>query len=330
MVAMLGAALGADVRINVMMGLLLAAVLGGDVSIEIQTDHNAVFARKIANYIFAVRSPRRFEGRLTWKLVVSGRTVSRGEKALSAVADGSTAIDVPVAIPMLTEGVALPATMFASVAESGSDEAVASAERSIWIFGDDPFAGRREWLRDLGLALFDPSRTTREAFDALGIPYSRLADVRSISRVAAGRVIVGEGVALDAHPGLASAIDDCVERGVPVLVLAPRSGSLALPRPDDLRLRGPGVVSDLDDRLDSVGWLPDGATSSSTLRLRSDETSTTIEATPGARGWAWCEARYGAGKGRVIVCSLALIEAWESEPSPRYFFARLLEMKVKP
>lgn len=65
----------------------------------------------------------------------------------------------------------------------------------------------------------------------------------------------------------------------------------------------------------------------STLSLKVEDGAVVAEAGREADDWAWLEAEYPAKKGRLIVCGFGLTgKAWDAGPTPRYLFARLLEV----
>ena len=273
-----------------MSGVLLAAAALG-ASLSLADGPRALFGGEPWTVSLDVASREPFASLVLWSLVVSGRAVARGERALSLGPGGAARVALTVPVPRLAEGVALPGRFSVSL------NASASAEATVWIFGRDPLHGTRQRLEEAGLAVLDAGGSARPLFEAL-----RLRPVW---------------------------LDGASTLGAPALVLAPRPGVLMLPRPRAIRLRSDDVITDLDPRLDRAGWLPDGSAAAVTLHVRSGAESVTVETVAGAAGWPWCELDYGPGRGTIVICTLAFAEAWESGPSARFFLARLLEGMVK-
>ena len=84
------------------------------------------------------------------------------------------------------------------------------------------------------------------------------------------------------------------------------------------------MISQLDKRLDTRGWPPDGKVIAAGLALKAVEGSVVGEITDGTSGWPWLEVQY-AKQGRLVVCGFGLMNHWEASPTPRYLFARVLE-----
>ena len=150
--------------------------------------------------------------------------------------------------------------------------------------------------------------------------------------------MIGEGTVWRDYRSLGQAMVKAAARGVPVLCLAPGEGAIALPgaadqdlpAPSAVVLRREDVIQDLDKRLDSVAWPPLGEISISRLAITGDRQRVMVEAGDAgrreepARGWPWLEARYGAPRGRLIVCGFGIVRHWKAGPAPRYLLAQLL------
>jgi len=256
---------------------------------------------------------------IRWRLSIGGQTLLQGASRVAA--DGMH--EVAIAWPPVKPGVVLEARLDFSRADEG-------VTRTVYLFNDEPFAGRREWLADLRMVLYDPPGTTADLFDAAEFPYTRISNLAALEGHD-GVILIGEGVVLEEEPGLADSVWKAAARGARVLCLAPASGVFALPGPRDAELpqprclafRGSEAITALDKRLDAYAWPPDGVLASRHFTLASDRQRVVAEVTGPETGWLWIEASYSGG-GRVVWCAFDLVRCWTSGPTPRELFDRLL------
>src|SRR5262249_43237495 len=122
-----------------------------------------------------------------------------------------------------------------------------------------------------------------------------------------------------------------------VLCLAPTDGVLPLPGSDNA-LPAPGhmsfhrrdIITSLDKRLDANAWGPAATAFSRSMKIKADEGKVVAEFAADAEGWPWIQIDFPDKKGRLIVCCFALVEHWNSGPTPRFLFARALERLTEP
>jgi hypothetical protein len=285
-----------------------------------------VFGGQVTEFRFRVDGRKPAKGRVTWRLAAGTATVAAGEAATDAA--GSVRIRLPV--PPVKDGVVLRTRLTVAVVEGDQAKPAATREQDVWVFPKDPFAGRSEWLKMLRIGLYDPPGATAKILTAANVPFDELRTVDAVADRKTGVVVVGEGVSFQEERGLAATLDRLAAAGVAVLCLAPAAGELVVPGLDgpgsgqrDLTFRR-DFVRELDKRLDPAGWRPDGKTVASTVVVKAGAGGAVGEVVPGG-GWPWVEARYEPGKGRWVVCGLAVVAGWDAGPTPRFLFARLLE-----
>lgn len=290
------------------------------------------FGGGTGEFKFKIESKHASKGQVVWRLALGTATVQTG------ATEFSTAVGAPAAVtigrgelPAVKDGVVVRTRLTVSVVEDKQRKPSAAHEQDVWLFPKDPFAGRSEWLKKLRITLYDPKGDTAKVLAAANVPFDEARGADAVGAVKDGVVIVGEGASFKDEKALGAALIKLAAAGRTVLILAPAAGEIPLPgiggpsaEFSDLSFRR-AIVRTLDKRLDPDGWLPDGKAVASSVVVKAGTDATVGEVAPGAAGWPWIDARVAAGKGRWALCGLGIIAKWEAGPTPRFFFARLLE-----
>jgi hypothetical protein len=295
---------------------------------------NNVFAGREQSFRYVVTADQALDGRVVWELSRESRALARGETAVQAAKGEPHAVDLRVALPPVKEGVVFSCDLSVAYVPQGGSGPRSTHRRTLWLFPDDPFTDCRQWLTNLVIRLFDPEKKTVERFTKAGIPFAEVRTTDALAAVREGLVVVGEGVSLKEERGLASAMGQAVEAGVPVLCMALRGGEMPLPTegvsetqgkaPTRMSFRRADIITELDKRLDTKTWAPGADAVASSLVLSADRRVAAVEAVKGDRGWAWMEVAFHGG-GRLVVCGFAIVSGWEGSPAPRYLLLRVLE-----
>jgi hypothetical protein len=298
---------------------------------------SAIFAEKAVTFHFTVKAARDFTGRAVWTFAAENRTVlpkGRGEARLKVAAGQSAEFKVPLETPPLRPGVTLATTLTVALLADGAKDAAAVHERTLWVFGADPFAGRTKWLKEFKIALWDPDpqRKTAKAFESLKIPFEELPAAANLVAVKEGVLVIGQGASFRDEPRLAEDLVRAARRGVPVLCLAPAEGTFLLPgagpggdAPRGFRFRRQDVITEFDKRLDARAWPPDGKVTAGSLALKAEDGKVVVEVLPGGGAWPWLEIEFPEEKSRLVFASFNFIGQWEAGPAPRHLLARLFE-----
>jgi hypothetical protein len=327
----------------IFLGWLGGHTLGQDDKIAIQAHEpwTNLFAEQDVTLHFTI-APANLQGRLTWTFAAAnGRVYDRGRG--EAQVPAGKPVKIMLRTPPLKPGVIQEALLTVNFSADGKDEPAATYQKKIWIFPADPFADRAKWLADLHIKLYDPDAKakTSAVLKEMKIPFDHVPRAGALDEVQAGVVIVGAGAVFQEDPDLMPALVRAAGRGVRVLCLAPASGSFVVPgsdqesSPGGLALARQDIVRKLDKRLDPFAWAAAGSSSPSSLAIKAEEGKVVAEVVAGNKGWSWLavdfpltplpQADTGSGKGRLVVCSFAIIGAWEASPTPRYLLARILE-----
>lgn len=320
-----------------MLGLLTAKVAAQDakVRIEAREPWTNLFADKDVVLHFRVTAPAGFKGRVAWTFAAAANQRvydrGRGEEPLAGQEKPAT-IKVPLRTPPLKPRVIQEAEVTVAVTADGAKEPATSLKKKIWIFPADPFALKKEMLKELKIKVYDlaDKSKTAAALKELEVPFDEVARPADFADVQEGVILVGEGFSWQDDAELFPALDQAARRGVRVLCLAPKAGSFPFPTddkilPEGLALQRQEIIRTLDKRLDAVAWAPAGALAATSILLAAEEGKVMAQVLPHARGWLWVALEYPDKKGRLVVATFSMLRSWEASPAPRYLLARILE-----
>jgi hypothetical protein len=271
-------------------------------------------------------------GRLGWTLRAGPRTVLSAEHALVAEAGKPVTVDLPLALPAVKEGVIVALDLEIQAFLPGQATAAARLSRRLWLFPADPFANRSEWLRELRLRLFDPEGLTEKCLTQAKVPFESVTNLAALEGEAPVVLLVGAGAFGRTYEDNVPTLVRLAAQGHRVLTLTVSGAEFALPGtaepdlPQPLRVqwRQADVIAELDKRLDSHAWPPDGTLAPALLQIGTRGAQVTGRLGPEAPGWPWFAAQFASG-GCFVVCGFPIIERWEAGPTPRFLFAQILE-----
>jgi hypothetical protein len=267
-------------------------------------------------------------------LSVNRRTIARGQQLASVRPDKPAVATLRLAVPGVKEGVVVQAQLAVSLYAGASTRPAAEHTKPIWIFPRDPFVDRSEWLKGLNIELFDPLGKTAEVFEKARVPFKLTRNTAAISGPGTGLLVIGEGISLRDFRALPEAMLQAAAGGRPVLCLAPSEGAIPMPGAGDtpqqaprlVELRREDIVTELDKRVDAAGWPPAGTSVASRLVVQPKGGRVVAEVSAQGAGWPWLDARYPAGRGRLLACGFGIIRQWEDGPAPRFLLARILDL----
>ncbi len=307
--------------------------ISDEVSLRVQEGWSGLFGGQPAEFHATVTAGKSFEGRVGWSLTIGRHTVARREATVTAGPGKAGTFEIRVDLPPVRDGVIVPAELSIVVLGSQNNSVETSLKKRLWIFPEDPFTDRREWLKQLHIHLFDPEGNTRTVFEAMDIPFSQTSNVDSLGVLKGGLLVIGEGTSFEDYRGLPEMLVHAAARGVGVLCLAPSGGQFPmpgaeghrLPNADRITLRRSDVIGELDKRLDAWAWPPDGKVVASSLAPKAEREHLLAEVVAGSAGWPWLLATFPGQRGKLVVCGFGIIEHWNAGPSPRFLLARILE-----
>lgn len=304
-------------------------------SIEPQEKWQTVFGGGEYIYHFQINSVENIDGLAGWSLAYAGRTIARGECSFESGPDKGGVLEIPIKVPSVNEGIMLPIQFTITLYGKEKNELLISWEETLRIFSKDPFVFKKEWLKGLKIGLFDPEKKTSGVFQELGIPHSVLNNVDVLQEYAGDLLIVGNGIDFSNHRGLWNALLQVCVKNIPVLVITPGGGTVAipgvegfmLPEPVDMRFLHNSIIRELDKNLDAEAWPPDGKVVISNIIIKPERQGIVGEFVSEDKGWPWFEMNF-TGKGKLVVCGFGIIDKIDAGPTPRILLARLLEYLI--
>ena len=282
-----------------------------------------------------IRNTEPHVGRLVWSLSARGRSLRHGMVDVQHRGDGPTFTNIRVPLPGVKDEVILD-TIFTAALVDRAGERLATHSRPVRIFAEDPFVNRRRWLEGLKIAVFDPVGDTVGVFERSGVPFTPVRGASDIDGMRTGLLVVGEGTSWRGEPGLSAALVAAAARGVSVLCMAPRDGTLRLPASGDaggsertksLSLRGADVIAEIDPRLDWKDWSPHGSAVTARMVMAAEEDAVVVRVGHAETEWAWLESRYDSGAvpgGALVICGFGIVAHWDATPAARYLLAGIL------
>src|SRR5205809_828047 len=102
---------------------------------------------------------------------VRPRALTAALALLVFTAAAAAAVTVKLTAPEVKPGVVLKTRLRVRLLAAGETKPAAKHERPLWVFADDPFVNRRQWLKELKISLFDPEKTTAEPLKKLEVPF---------------------------------------------------------------------------------------------------------------------------------------------------------------
>jgi len=317
----------------VWISLLLSSTVSAELTLELKEDWHSVFAGQRTLFHVNITSTAAGSVRLAWSLRVKQRTVARREQEFKLTAMGATTAEIDLKMPPVKAGVVIPVDFELSAWLTKSPETVEKLTRRLWVFPDDAFANRHEWLRGLRIHLFDPEGQTEQVLEQAGVPFELVQRPTVLEEESSHvTIVVGAGVSLLDYPRLDDALIRLARQGHRVLFLAPDECELTLPGatamelplPTQLVFRRHDIIGELDKRLDAEAWPPDSMLKATGLRVETIGARIAWTVTPEETGWPWVAATFGSG-GRFVVCGFPIIEKWQSGPTPRFQLLRIFE-----
>ncbi len=291
------------------------------------------FAGKDLEFPLVVQASEPFQGRLLWQFSLGPAVVVRKEAAVAAFPDKPAQVRVSLPGQKVREGVVLEGRLTVAVYADQADKPAASYVKALWIFPENPFAGKGQWLKELQITLFDSKGATAELLQKGNIPFAQTGNLDALGELKAGLLLIGEGTSFQEDRGLAEAMVAAAARGLVVLCLAPAEGALPIPgaagsqgpAPASLSFRSREIIARLDKRLDPQVWSAAKKGVASGLVLKAEGANVIGEVSPGPGGWPWLDVHFAQTKGRLLVCGFGVVSQWEVSPAPRFLLLRLLE-----
>ncbi|WP_437222288.1 hypothetical protein SH661x_002713 [Planctomicrobium sp. SH661] len=264
---------------------------------------------------------------LSWEYSANDRILSRGEVPIEMTDAGSRA-RISLHTPPVKDGVTFQSMLTVTLSQQG--KLLAQDRMPVWIFANDPFFQRHEWLKELDLRVLDPGQSTRETLERAHVPYDSIKSTDLVKSEPL-RIVIADGILLDKNRTQGERLLRAAASGTQVLLISPRRGSIPIPGAmvgqmeelESLTFCKEEVITRFDKRLDARTW----TSADSELHQVHISISNGLPAlfvSQEKSGWEWVEARFHNG-GRFILCSYPLFSTWDDGPTSRYLFARILE-----
>ncbi len=298
-----------------------------------QTTQTTFFSDETVDFVLELTAEDAVDGTVSWQFSTLHRTLGRGDTEIEIEPAKPGSVSFRLRMPHVKEGVVGQAVLKASFQTNDGAAPALVYERELSIFPRDPFADRAHWLEELELQLFDPEGRTAKLFDDARIPFREVRSATRLRSSESGMIVVGEGIELRNHAGLADALMELAGDGRHLIWFAPAEGEIQFPgsdgfagkSPKNLSFLGSNMIEQLDKRLDSGFWSERDTSRSVGLGILARRNRCYIEVVEPSKGWTWMHAQFSDPEGHLILCGLRIVDDWEKSPTPRFMLARLLE-----
>ena len=273
-----------------------------------------------------------FQGELIWRLAFQGRTLQRGERSLT-LQGGELIIGVELRLPETKGDIMMPVDLELQVTPHHSEKPVLQTSERKWVFSPHLFEQRKEELSRLKIYLFDPLKHSEKIFKSAGIPFAPVYRPETISELKRAFLIIGEEILLKNYRGLADMMIEAASAGNIVLCLKPQQGAIQHPAilpaiavgASSVHLHDNNIIRILDKRLDMAAWSPQGRIAACGINLINGNNRITADLTCDGKGWPWFALDFEKSGGKFLLCGFGIIDAWDSEPAPRYLLDRIFQ-----
>lgn len=271
---------------------------------------------------------------ISWQWMHGHRTLATGSAAVQTRPTNDSPSSVRLTLPPIDAQAVMSTTLvlrrFGGVDSVGGAEPVRAG--IVYVYPNDPFSQIQSALRDAAIELFDPPRTTHDIFERSSIPHRLHRRLSTLDAIDRGCIVVGEGLDLDRHRGLAATLAAAAGRGVSVVMFRPIAGTLWWPDPTAVtRLSADrdSWFGDIDRRWKSISG---DSFSTAPTRFLIDQTDGQFTLRTDHRPGAWISVRWHHAKppavdgtgGRVLLCGVAMIDGWDRDPIVQYLLKEIL------
>lgn len=275
-----------------------------------------------------------WEGQIQWRLLANQRTLASRSLAVSVKAKERHLLVAEVILPELATNAALPLEFIVEAVVKPGDEPSARQREVLWILPENPFADRLARLKELPVTLFDPVGKTKDAFDALEIPYEIAKDLAGVANCQLGVLILGEGIPYQEWTGIVEESLKLTKEGVSVICLAAAADEDLFPwnavseahdKFHKSRFERRSVIRELAPRV-SLAWSPTTSVEAQNLILAAKNNEIVVRTGSAKEGWPWLELRReGVLYPTWVYCGFGVVRDWNQSPAARHFLVRLFD-----
>lgn len=293
------------------------------------------FPDSVVTAVVEITTSSPFQGMLAWEFNTLGAVISRNETAAVLPEQGKLDVSFELRIPPARQDLAISAGLRVGLSGTGLTNALTIGKR-LWILGRVPWEGRREWLKQQGILLFDPDKTTAPLLEKADIPFTLTSNLSALPENGCKILLIAEGIDFLDYRGLPEAMLRAAASGVSVICLAPANGEIELPNtgfeglplPCSLRLMDKSIITTLDKHLDAEWWGVSEKAVKSLINVRGENGYIALTVNSSQNGWPWLEIFFPNDSG-IILTGFAVESQWKETPAARHFFLRMLEYLEK-
>ncbi|MCP3873622.1 MAG: hypothetical protein GY699_10770 [Desulfobacteraceae bacterium] len=309
--------------------IFLFAVLNADaqnISIQSISQWPAIYAGKESMYHLKISGQTAISGSFSWTLKVKERVLKKGHDKFYLNDHGEHVISLSLKTPSMKPGVQIPATLNISCHVKQTSQNY-TFQFPLTIFSQNGLLDNGEYLKKLKILLFDPIGTTSNTFQNIKIPHTTISKKELWNLSDPKFIVLGSGIVFDQY-NLSSRIIELAQKGSRILLFEPSSGNFSMAefskglRPNVLAFADHHIIKSFSKPFRWIDNDPKQQYGLTLVRYRNSIMVQVVENKQ--KEWDWLYVNYAQSNGKIILCTIPIIEYVNDSPVAQIIMKQLL------
>lgn len=301
-------------------------------AVGVLSSSNHIFSGRPTEIPIDIARNESTDHQLVWQFFIQGRRVASGQKAIDPGMLKTPPV-ITIDVPPLKSSLIVEAQLKLLILKSAGQDIVAQHTEPFLLYSPHLYDGRKSWLKNKNIVVFDPGGVTIDNLSKLEIPFNKMDRMESIAHMSSGLLIIGEGLELDGHRNLEKLAVEAASRGVGVLFLASLNAHIPLPGFQDAGSHQVSSIQfwtrDIFDQLSPVKKFNVrpalGDEQGPGLLVSHNRADEYYALSSNENGWPWLEIRFRNSRSKFIYLGVSMFSKWEESPIQRYYLFEIIK-----